>query len=757
MISLQDNATYIENISTQDNGVHATGTIDLNINPSDGDTIVLNSKTFTYRTSPSKTDDVLIGKNATASVTNLMNGALPSVATYSQSGTSITITYGTVGTIGNNYSIKCSYVSGLISNLSGGVDADGDWVKEGPTTVSYVPEMLVIDSSSTSTSLNSTNNLNQGTPLKLIDSNNNIFSNYLGPVTITQTGPWRNRPASQNLYSTTDDIHQQLTLESNHLPMVVDGHQVAVTSSRAYTFGGIDASYNTISTVASAPVDSNGNIGAWSTDNPLPRPIQDFCGCIQTLNKIYLIGGAYKDSSGNYVKLDTVISASVDSNGIIGTWATESNRLPSAIASATSIVTSTRVYIVGIYPSNKIYWAPIDTNGNIGAWTVDSNTVPANALGASFVSKNKAYVLGSSSINTPDYSWASIDSNGVLGKFTTVDSSPYIDAYASEDVAVIGNNVFVFGDSSGAIAKLIINPDGSIKIVGSTNYYTPSAYSNGGRIVVTKNNIYMIGGYDQNSDNILDTVYSTPIKGWVSDNNSKMKIFSGDISSFGINSKPVKAFLDRDITTSLCVEANSNRILNLPHINIPIDSSTAMNGGNIVTTSKIITGEELIINDVTAAIGTVSFSNPLYTATLPNHNLSTKPKKAYKKASEILTKVSSTTTQFVGTSNKTGLLTTGDTIRLDGTDVVSTNVVESGSGPYTYTIKFASQATTPNTCEIMSRNVVLTKSSETFDGTKFNIIYNNEKLQGRSFQRMIEAKHIKTKVEVPLQTQVWKL
>ena len=125
-------------------------------------------------------------------------------------------------------------------------------------------------------------------------------------------------------------------------------------------------------------------------------------------------------------------------------------------------------------------------------------------------------------------------------------------------------------------------------------------------------------------------------------------------------------------------------------------------------------------------------------------------------ADEDLTKVSSTTTQFVGTNSRSGLLEIGDNVLLDSTTTVElTNVVEVVSGSdFQYTCTFASQSTAPTTLTIEDRSQVLTVNTETFDNAndEFDITFNDVVKRARAVAYKIEGDN-NLEVLEPLQTQ----
>ena len=253
------------------------------------------------------------------------------------------------------------------------------------------------------------------------------------------------------------------------------------------------------------------------------------------------------------------------------------------------------------------------------------------------------------------------------------------------------------------------------------------------------------------SDSDINTLY-----------NEQIPKYTADISNLNLSNAPSKAFFLQDITTSICVESNKNRVINEPLIPLNIDVSTADNGSNLVTSDKITEGDEIIVNDIAANVGSVSYDSNtnLYTVSLNNHNLTEIPYKAYKKGRFALEKISSTTTQFVGKTDKSGLLTAGDKVIIDGsTEVTISNVTEEDdNGDRKYTIDIPEQSSAPNTCEIPSRDIVLSKKSEDYDNdnNKFDITYNDIELQGRAINRKIQAQIKDIEVLPPFITNMWK-
>ena len=94
----------------------------------------------------------------------------------------------------------------------------------------------------------------------------------------------------------------------------------------------------------------------WTTGTSLPDTVAH-SQAIVTSSKVYLLGGTI---NGSYSS--TVYTAPINSDGTLGTWTTGTS-LPDTVAYSQAIVTSSRVYLLGGYNgsySSTVYTAPIN-------------------------------------------------------------------------------------------------------------------------------------------------------------------------------------------------------------------------------------------------------------------------------------------------------------------------------------------------------------------------------------------------------------
>jgi hypothetical protein len=139
-------------------------------------------------------------------------------------------------------------------------------------------------------------------------------------------------------------------------------------------------------TVFVASVDpSTGAVGPWTAlTNTLP---QSLFGLSATVHNGYLYVAGGLNTTGTPVT--AVYSAPVNSDGTIGTWTTAANALPTARAFGTMVIFGGVIYYINgdpnasIPPNNQgvgdtdVYYASA-VRGVIGTWTLNGNLTPAN-------------------------------------------------------------------------------------------------------------------------------------------------------------------------------------------------------------------------------------------------------------------------------------------------------------------------------------------------------------------------------------------
>jgi len=148
---------------------------------------------------------------------------------------------------------------------------------------------------------------------------------------------------------------------------------------------------------------------------------------------------------------------------------------------------------------------------------------------------------------------------------------------------------------------------------------------------------------------------------------------------FELTVAPTSAFKYDKTDISICLEDTAERIVNLvnSHKTVEAGSQTSVSTTEAVTSDTrlvVISDNGTVYDEI---CGTVTGTAP-YVIDITAHGLGggEVADEAYEKGTESLTKVSSTTTEFVGTNAVSGLLKDGDIVVLDGDEVVGTTIVE---------------------------------------------------------------------------------
>ena len=336
-----------------------------------------------------------------------------------------------------------------------------------------------------------------------------IFGDNANIQTGTEAGsgqPWRQQYDANTMQST--DIAGWGSVVS--LPSAFANSQVIITKNRVHLLTGYTGS-SYVSTVYTAPINSDGTLGAWSTGTSLPAAVIQ-SQVIVTKNRVYLLGG---NNGGGAVS--TVYTAPINSDGTLGTWTTGTS-LPMALQNSSVLVTYNRVFLLGGISGavrSTVYTAPINADGTLGAWVTGVNLLVALANSAVITTKNRVYMLGGNGPTSSVYT-APINTDGTLGSWVASTSLPVNVAWPQS--VVTNNRVYLFGGygDNGVLSSVYtapINADGTIGTwVAGTSLPGASVYS---QVFVTNSRIYVAGGY--NGSAYSPVVYSALFSGGMND------------------------------------------------------------------------------------------------------------------------------------------------------------------------------------------------------------------------------------------------
>lgn len=352
----------------------------------------------------------------------------------------------------------------------------------------------------------------------IISGGLNDYSAYYSEDTTNYMTPGSGRPWQQQYQiNTTQSGDITGWSATTSLPGVTSHSSPIVTKNRVYLFGGITAPNVTTSAVYTAPINSDGTLGTWTTGTFLPASLGAM-STIVTKNRVYLLGGWTGTAS-----VSTVYTAPINSDGTLGVWVS-GNSLPGNLYNSHAIITKNRVYLLGGNNGTEVvstvYTALINIDGTLGTWSTGTS-LPVASYGAHvIVTKNRVYLLGGHNGTTyvSTVYTATINSDGGLGPWTSAASLPSL-VYLG-GLFITSNRVYLFGGYNGTGTSTIvyttnINADGTLGTwtVGTSlpiPLYAPST-------IVTSGKVYLLGG---SNTAYLNTVYTAPILGGMNDYSS---------------------------------------------------------------------------------------------------------------------------------------------------------------------------------------------------------------------------------------------
>jgi len=323
--------------------------------------------------------------------------------------------------------------------------------------------------------------------------------------------PWRKQYNVNNLQS--GDITGWTT--GTALPGALAESQAIVTKNRVYLLGGVNNVGAYASTVYTAPINSDGTLGAWTTGTSLPGNA-GMAQAVVTKNRVYLLGIALNGNAST-----TTYTAPINTDGTLGAWTT-GPVLPGALSYTQAVVTKNRVYLMGgtdsIGYTSVVYTAPINTDGTLGTWSTGTSIPATAAYAQAVVTKNRVYLIGgyngggiySSAVYT-----APINSDGTLGTWTTSVALP--NTVSGSHVVVTTNRIYLLGGvvngtNSSTVHTAPINVDGTLG-AWSTGTALPANVRHS-QVIATSSKIYLLGGDRSGS---ISTVYTASFSGGLND------------------------------------------------------------------------------------------------------------------------------------------------------------------------------------------------------------------------------------------------
>ena len=297
------------------------------------------------------------------------------------------------------------------------------------------------------------------------------------------------------------------------LPQPLAAWNAFVHNGAIYTIGGRNSSDQPTKTTYYAKIQSNGELGAWTSTQPLPVALYLHSVSVDD-TYVYVVGGW----SGSQTE-STIWRAPFDANGGLGAW-TNVGSYPVNIDLHGSVIANGHLYVLGgwngLQPLNNVYYAETAAGG-IGQWQVANPLpVPLYRLAAT-VYKDVIYVTGGYDNNQTARNsvyYAKINADGSLGAWQAATAMPRA-LYYHRMVVHDGQLVVLGGKDDGAeyanVFTATINSDGTIGSWSTQPSLPQSIYRFGAATAQLHDSelIYVVGGV--NGATILNTVYRSDV------------------------------------------------------------------------------------------------------------------------------------------------------------------------------------------------------------------------------------------------------
>lgn len=380
---------------------------------------------------------------------------------------------------------------------------------------------------------------NDGTSVSTIYSapileGSNDYSSYYAADSTNYLMPGSGKPWIQQ-YQINSQQTSDITdwAAGTALPVSVAYSAGFATKNRVYIVGGYQNGATSSANVYTAPINSDGTLGAWTLGTALPAAVH-YSTVVVTKDRVYLLGGW----SGSYTA--TTYTATINADGTIGAWTTGSS-LAYAVGAAGNhaFILKNRIYLIGGYNGaslSTIQSAPINMDGVIGTWVQSSTNLPVALYNSNiFVTKNRVYFCGGTqngAVSANCY-YASVDATGVLGSTWTQVNSLSV-TMSDGQCFITGNKAYILGGHNGTAQvgttlSAPINADGSIG-TWATSSSIPGAVSMS-IVIATSTRIYTLGSFASGS--WLNNVYTATIIGGTNDYSP---YFNGSV-------KPIEQFV----------------------------------------------------------------------------------------------------------------------------------------------------------------------------------------------------------------------
>ena len=243
-------------------------------------------------------------------------------------------------------------------------------------------------------------------------------------------------------------IFGQQWITNTPLPIGYIGQSLACWNGYLYQAGGEGTVHGIPDgmNVYYVQVQSDGTSGSWQSGSSLPVAVLNHAGVADN-GFLYVLGGFQSTPSGGLVTTNSVYYSQINSDGSLGAWQTNTP-LPLKLNHLTATVWNNIIYVAGGSGSSAVFSANINPDGSLSAWNTQPS-LPVALSSCAAAANGTLYVLGGSSggfQNTVYYS--KINADGSLAGWNQ--TTPMPQALDFIGAVAAGGRVFFYGGYNGS-------------------------------------------------------------------------------------------------------------------------------------------------------------------------------------------------------------------------------------------------------------------------------------------------------------------
>jgi len=180
---------------------------------------------------------------------------------------------------------------------------------------------------------------------------------------------------------------------ANRCPYALTLLSAAEWNNRIFIVGGFTDSGAT-NGVFSAQIQTNGSLGPWVAQTPLPLNGGIFAHASVANGNLYVIGGLH---SNGYTLTRKVYYSKINADGTLAGWA-QTSLLPQAVSDIEAVAANGRIFAIGgtdgFSPLNYVQNATVNGDGSLNPWSLGTPLPRPLTYHASAVSGSHIFVSG---------------------------------------------------------------------------------------------------------------------------------------------------------------------------------------------------------------------------------------------------------------------------------------------------------------------------------------------------------------------------